>query len=179
MSGAGRRAMIQSPPRRPGGEDPTEQDWNARLIQKSSGECLKGSAGDASSDKRWTRLRNDSKRAIASITVAKRQAENRKGERTQRQARTRGLGPGTEELRADGLSRPKRRSGIVRKVAPPDKRSAAGGSLKGKKPQERRVARPVFAAASPITAAVLAGASTSDPDDRCGRSPRRLVVRWR
>lgn len=53
----------------------------------------------------------------------------------------------------------------VRTPATPDKRSAAGDSLKGTKPHERRIAWPVFAAAY---SAAWAKASASDPDDRVG-----------
>jgi hypothetical protein len=87
--------------------------------------------------------------------------------------------PGTNNRLTDSLGRPKRRSGTVRMLATPDKRSTAGESLKGPKPHERRIALACLRRCNARKAAVLAGASTSDPDDPYVRSPWRMVVRWR
>lgn len=84
-------------------------------------------------------MRNDCKRAIGS-SRPEAPGEKPQGRTDARHYRLARIRPGTANRLTDGLGRPQRRSGTVRTLATPDKRSAAGSSLKGPKPHERRIA---------------------------------------
>jgi len=139
MSGAGWRAIIQCPPRRPGGERPHEprpvrQDQT--IIALANVSRARRTAFRAMADAS-DRVRTP----IALSTASRPEASGGKPQgRTDEARKGTGIRPWRSSTGTTAPAVRKRRSGTIRTLATPDQRSAAGRSLKGTEPQERRIA---------------------------------------